>query len=149
MGRVKVIKKAKVHAPHVPVYIKKIMAMATLFNAMTTAILLNLHQHDRDGWWEIACAPHSWLSEASEENNIKAKARRVNLAQGFDLYQPSQSTWSSLMISFNSPAPYLIEMFTTPRTLPTTCGVRGLLYQWWFVDGWVFLHPAHDASENS
>ena len=81
-GRVKMNKKAKVYAPHVPVYIGK-KIMATLFNAMTTALLLNLHQHDRDGLWEIAC----WLSEASEENNIKA--RRINLVQGFDLYPPS------------------------------------------------------------
>ncbi|CAE7443123.1 Cacna1h [Symbiodinium natans] len=58
----------------------------------TMNLLVGLHQHDRDGLWEIACAPHSWLSMAAEEHGIKAY--RVNLTNGYDLYQPE--TWQHL-----------------------------------------------------
>ena len=51
----------------VPLYVsKKVMAMAAMFTTMTSNLLLGLHLGNRDGLWEIACAPHSWLSEAAD-----------------------------------------------------------------------------------
>ena len=35
------------------------------FAALMATSLMGLHLEDRDGLWEIACAPHSWLSEAA------------------------------------------------------------------------------------
>ena len=71
---------------------KKVMALSGLLLTTTMNLLVGLHQHDRDGLWEIACAPHSWLSMAAEEHGIKAY--RVNLTNGYDLYQPE--TWQHL-----------------------------------------------------
>ena len=85
--------KTVMYKPRVPVYVgKKIMSMASLFTTLTSSLLLGLHLHERDGLWEVACAPHSWLTEAAEEQNLKP--RRINLAQGYDLYQTS--TWNQL-----------------------------------------------------
>ena len=85
--------KTVMYKPRVPVYVgKKIMSMASLFTTLTSSLLLGLHLHERDGLWEVACAPHSWLTEAAEEHNLKP--RRINLAQGYDLYQTS--TWDQL-----------------------------------------------------
>ena len=87
--------KSVMYKPQAPVYVgKQLMTMASIFTAMTSSLLLNLHLRDRDGLWEIACAHHSWLSEASEEHNLKP--RRINLANGYALYQ--SSTWDPLRV---------------------------------------------------
>ena len=71
---------------------KKIMSLATMLMACTSSLLLSLHLGPRDGLWEVACAPHSWLSMAAEEHGLQP--RRINLQQGYDLYQAS--TWERL-----------------------------------------------------
>ena len=70
----------------------RVMSLAALMAAATAGTLLNLHLADRDGLWEIACAPHSWLSEAAAEHGLRP--RRINLHTGFGLYQPE--TWDRL-----------------------------------------------------
>ena len=67
---------------------KKIMSMATMLMAFTSSLLLSLHLGPRDGLWEVACAPHSWLSMAADEHGLQP--RRI----GYDLYQAS--TWDRL-----------------------------------------------------
>ena len=80
-------------SPSLPLYVgKKIMAMGSLLLAMTTSLLVNLHMGQRDGVWEVACSPHSWLSEAAEKQGLRP--RRINLANGFDLYK--DETWQEL-----------------------------------------------------
>ena len=49
---------------------------------------------DRDGLWEIACAPHSWLSEAAQKHGLNP--RRINLEAGFDLTK--KETWDYLRV---------------------------------------------------
>ena len=71
---------------------KKVMAFATLMFTMATTMILGLTLDDRDGLWEVACAPHSWLSEAAEQHHLRP--RRINLANGYDLYRPE--TWVEL-----------------------------------------------------
>ena len=74
-----------------PLYMaKKVMAMATLMTAMTATLLSELQLDGRDGLWEVACSPHSWLSSAAEEHGIQPF--RVNLAAGFDLMTPRCGT---------------------------------------------------------
>ena len=76
-----------------PLYMaKKVMAVATLVTAMTATMLTDLQLDGRDGLWEIACSPHSWLSSAAEEHGLRPF--RVNLAAGFDLYDPE--VWNRL-----------------------------------------------------
>ena len=76
-----------------PLYMaKKVMAMATLMTAMTATLLSDLQLDGRDGLWEVACSPHSWLSSAAEEHGLQPF--RVNLAAGFDLYDPK--VWDRL-----------------------------------------------------
>ena len=71
---------------------KKVMAFATLMLTMATNVILGLTLDERDGLWEVACAPHSWLSEAAEQHHLRP--RRINLANGYDLYRPE--TWVEL-----------------------------------------------------
>ena len=68
------------------------MIMVALMTAATTSLLIEVHLHGRDGVWGIACAPHSWLSQAYEEHHLKS--RRINLASDYDLYDAT--TWSRL-----------------------------------------------------
>ena len=70
---------------------KTLLMMTTLLStmtSMTTEFLLD----GQDGVWEVACAPHSWLSEACNRQGLKS--RRINLSEGFDLYKPK--TWEHL-----------------------------------------------------
>ena len=60
--------------------------------AATSSLLAGLHLDGRDGVWEIACAPHSQLSESTEAQGLKP--RRINLHSGYDLYKPE--TWVKL-----------------------------------------------------
>ena len=71
---------------------KKIMSFATMMSMATSSLLLGVHLHDRDGLWEIACAPHSWLSESAQQQGLRP--RRINLEAGYDLYHPE--TWIRL-----------------------------------------------------
>ena len=71
---------------------KRVMAFATMMAAATTSLLTGLHLHERDGLWEVACAPHSWLSQSAEQHSLKP--RRINLNTGYDLYKPE--TWIRL-----------------------------------------------------
>ncbi|OLP94250.1 Copia protein [Symbiodinium microadriaticum] len=89
----RLLRPAGVDANGLPLYMgKKVMAMVALMTTATTSLLTEAHLHGRDGVWEIACAPHSWLSQACEEHHLKP--RRINLASGYDLYDAS--TWSRL-----------------------------------------------------
>ena len=63
--------------PSVPLYMgKKLMTMATMLTAATSALLLGLHLEGRDGVWEVTCAPHTWLSQAAEEHGLQP--RKIN-----------------------------------------------------------------------
>ena len=56
--------------------------------ALTTELCLD----ECDGVWEVACSPHSWLSQACEAQGLRP--RRINLQTGFDLYRPE--CWEEL-----------------------------------------------------
>ena len=43
----------------------KVMMFASTMIAAATATMLDFTLDGRDGLWEIACAPHSWLSQAT------------------------------------------------------------------------------------
>ena len=78
-----------------PVYMgKKVMALAAMMASATTSLLIGLHLEGRDGLWEVACSPHSWLSEAANEHGLRP--RRINLANGYDLYR--HDTWDRLRV---------------------------------------------------
>ena len=82
-----------VKAKDMPLYMgKKVMKMVAMMTALTAGMLMNLHLGDRDGLWEIACAPHSWLSESATEHGLNP--RRINLQAGYDLYK--KETWERL-----------------------------------------------------
>ena len=70
----------------------RVMSFAALMATATATSLMGLHLEDRDGLWEVACAPHSWLSEAASELGLQP--RRINLSSGYDLYQAE--TWRQL-----------------------------------------------------
>ena len=70
----------------------KVMSVATLMATTAAGTLMNLHFGGCDGLWEIACAPHSCLSEAASKHNLQP--RRINLNTSFDLYQAE--TWDRL-----------------------------------------------------
>ena len=65
----------------------KIMAFTSLMATATCSLLAGLHLHDRDGLWEISGSPHTLLSDAAEEADLKP--RRINLSTGYDLYRDS------------------------------------------------------------
>ena len=70
---------------------KTMMAAAMMLSTMTS--LVNDFTLDkRYGLWEVACAPHSWLSESASQNGLRP--RRINLSNGFDLYK--KETWQEL-----------------------------------------------------
>ena len=71
---------------------QKLMALATMMTATLATAVTEFSLAGRDGLWEIACAPHSWLSEAAEGHGLHP--RRINLQAGYDLYQ--ESTWQQL-----------------------------------------------------
>ena len=70
----------------------KVMLMATTMMSMATSTLASFALDDRDGLWEIACAPHSWLSEAAQQHGLRP--RRINLEAGYDLTK--EETWRHL-----------------------------------------------------
>ena len=51
--------------------------------------------------WELFCAPDSWLTAACQSEGLRAS--RINLHQGYDLYQPS--TYDELRERFHREDP--------------------------------------------
>ena len=70
----------------------KVLLMASTLVTSMTAMATDFLLSDRDGVWEIACAPHSWLSEACAQQGLRP--RRINLSEGYDLYK--EQTWQHL-----------------------------------------------------
>ena len=70
----------------------KVMLLATTMVAMASSTMASFALDDRDGLWEIACAPHSWLSAAAQQHGLQP--RRINLEAGYDLYK--KETWDHL-----------------------------------------------------
>ena len=71
----------------------KIMAFTSLMATASCSLLAGLHLHERDGLWEISGSPHTLLSDAAEEADLKP--RRINLSTGYDLYRDSM--WEGLL----------------------------------------------------
>ena len=70
----------------------KVMFLATTMLATATTMMASFALDDRDGLWEMACSPHSWLSEAAQMQGLHP--RRINLQSGYDLYK--KETWDHL-----------------------------------------------------
>eukprot|EP00439_Symbiodinium_sp_Y106_P071898 s1736_g13.t1 len=68
------------------------MNAITLMATVASSMLAGLHVGDRDGLWEVTCAPHSWLSRAAQEHELRPRV--INLRNGYDLYKPD--TWDQL-----------------------------------------------------
>ena len=70
----------------------KVMLLATTMLAMASSTLTSFSLDYRDGLWEVACAPHSWLSDAAQRQGLQP--RRINLESGYDLHR--KETWQRL-----------------------------------------------------
>ena len=70
---------------------------ATLMATVASSMLAGLHVGDRDGLWEVTCAPHSWLSRAAQEHELRPRV--INLRNGYDLYKPD--TWEVVLVEFH------------------------------------------------
>ena len=70
----------------------KVMLFASVMLFSTISLMSSFSLDDRDGLWEMACSPHSWLSEAASHQGLNP--RRINLEAGFDLYK--KETWDYL-----------------------------------------------------
>lgn len=70
----------------------KVMLFASTMFAALSATMMDFTLDGRDGLWEIACAPHSWLTQAAEQHGLQP--RRINLQSGFDLHL--SKTWERL-----------------------------------------------------
>ena len=70
----------------------KVMMFASTMILAASAALIGFTMDGRDGLWEVACAPHSWLNQAAEQHGLHP--RPINLQNGFDLHQPK--TWEQL-----------------------------------------------------
>ena len=77
------------YKPVTPKIASKVMFMATTLLAMASSTLTSFSLDDRDGLWEVACAPRSWLSDAAQRQG--RHPFRVDLEAGFDLYK--STTW--------------------------------------------------------
>ena len=84
--------KTEYYKPVTPKIASKVMFMATTLLAVASSTLTSFSLDDRDGLWEVACAPHSWLSDAAQRQGLHPS--RVNLEAGFDLYK--STTWDNL-----------------------------------------------------
>ena len=71
---------------------KKLLLMATALVSSMASMTMDLCLGQQDGIWEVACAPHSWLSEACAQQGLRP--RRINLEQGYDLYK--KDTWEKM-----------------------------------------------------
>ena len=72
----------------------KLMFMGASLTLAMASQVSQLCTDDQDGVWEIACAPHSWLSEACEQHGLQP--RRINLDAGYDIYKAD--TWERLKV---------------------------------------------------
>ena len=72
---------------------KLMMMVATMVTSMTS-MAADFLMDGRDGVWEIACSPHSWLSQACDQQGLNP--RRINLSSGYDLYR--RETWEHLRV---------------------------------------------------
>ena len=70
----------------------KVMQMVALLTTCMLSVALEINLDGRDGLWEVACSENSWLTASAIEHGIPS--RRINYAQGYDLYQ--ESTWQRL-----------------------------------------------------
>ena len=70
----------------------KMLLMATTLLSSMASTTMDFVLDEQDGIWEIACAPHSWLSEACDQQGLRP--RRINLQQGYDIYKTA--TWEHL-----------------------------------------------------
>ena len=86
------VKNANKYKPLTTKLAHRVMAMATLMATAAATSLVNLQLDGRDGVWEIACSPHSWLSESASAHGLAP--RRVNYQAGYDLYK--EATWEQL-----------------------------------------------------
>ena len=75
--------KTEIYQPLLPWMGTKLMLMSSMLVTNMCAMALSLCLDQTDGLWEVACSPHSWLSEASSRQGIQS--RRINLAEGYDL----------------------------------------------------------------
>ena len=71
---------------------KKLFQMGLMTMTVQSNLLIGIQLAGRDGLWEVACAPHCWLSGAAEEHHLQP--RRINLHSGYDLCKAS--TWDHL-----------------------------------------------------
>lgn len=70
----------------------KVMQMVALMTSSLMSVALGANFEGRDGLWEVACSENSWLTSAANEHGIPS--RRINFAQGYDIYRPE--TWAKL-----------------------------------------------------
>ena len=102
----------KTRSFNVPNFIgHKIMQLSAMMTAATSHLLLGLHLQDQDCVWEIACSPHSWLSEACGQHGLPS--RRINYQEGFDLYH--KETWHRLRELYGTKRPRKL-WFSLPCT---------------------------------
>ena len=63
--------------PLQPKIAAKLMLMAAALTSSLSTGLVDFCLDNCDGVWEVACSPHSWLSEACEQQGLRP--RRINL----------------------------------------------------------------------
>ena len=68
------------------------MQMVAVMSSTLMTVALEASCEGRDGLWEIACSENSWLTSAAIDHGIPS--RRINYANGYDIYQPD--TWTRL-----------------------------------------------------
>ena len=89
----------------------KVMKMADQMMTSYQDLIMAMSLEGRDGLWEVACADNSWLSECASLHGIPA--RRINYANGFDIYEPD--TWQRLALLRDQVRPRKI-WFSLPCT---------------------------------
>ena len=80
--------------PLQPKIAAKLMLMAAALTSSLATGLVDFCLDNCDGVWEVACSPHSWLSEACEQQGLRP--RRINLEKGYDLYK--KETWEDMKL---------------------------------------------------
>ena len=93
-GRASTMTDDNMMKPLQPKIAAKLMLMAAALTSSLATGLVDFCLDNCDGVWEVACSPHSWLSEACEQRGLRP--RRINLEQGYDLYK--KETWDNMKI---------------------------------------------------
>ena len=93
-GRTESMKDEEMLKPLQPKIAAKLMLMAAALTSSLATGLVDFCLDNCDGVWEVACSPHSWLSEACEQQGLRP--RRINLEKGYDLYK--KDTWEDLKL---------------------------------------------------